>query len=49
MKVLHRAIRSIQGHYAGCKLHDGKVVSISDIMVEFIVDIDIELKPFPLP
>lgn len=33
-------IRSIQGHYAGYELHDGKVVSISDMMAEFMFDND---------
>lgn len=33
-------IRSIQGYYAGCELHDGQVVSISDMMAEFMFDND---------
>ena len=33
-------IRSIQGHYAGYELHDGQVVSISDMMAELLFDND---------
>lgn len=33
-------IRSIQGHYAGYELHDGQVVSISNMMAELLFDND---------